>query len=308
MTHAVPARPDRVIEGILLILASVAMLAFGDAFIKLFSANFTLWQIFALRSAIAIPLFFALAVLARRMLKPRNATWVTLRATLLITGWIAYYSALPYLDLAVAAVGVYTNPIITALVTAAFLGDRVTPAQWLGVGLGFAGVVVILNPGGDDFNAAILLAILGAALYSFAMVLTRAKCQDEDYACLAFFLHLAFFAAGLIGLTVVALLTPSAETQAAAPFLLSGWAPLNTTEWAIMALLGVLATGFTLTVARAYQVAPPHIVATFDYAYVAFAVLWGIVFFAEYPGPRALLGMTMIIGAGLLVVFGARGR
>jgi len=306
MVHVSQTRPDRVIEGILLILASVAMLAFGDAFIKLFSADFTLWQIFALRSAIAIPLFFVLAHLASRSLLPRNARWVILRAGLLISAWIAYYSALPYLDFAVAAVGVYTNPIITALVTTAFLGERVAPVQWLGVVLGFGGVTIILNPGGDDFNAAILLAILGAALYSCAMVLTRAKCQDEDYACLAFFLHVAFLLAGLIGLAVVALTNPSSETQAAAPFLLSGWNTLSKTEWAIMTLLGVLATGFTLTVARAYQVTPPHIVATFDYMYVAFAVLWGIVFFAEYPGPRAMLGMGLVVGAGLLVVFGAR--
>lgn len=308
MAHLSPARPDRVAEGILLILASVAMLAFGDAFIKLFSANFTLWQIFALRSALALPLFFALAHFAGRRLRPRNPVWVILRSGLLITGWIAYYSALPYLDLAVAAVGVYTNPIITALITAAFLGERVSPLQWLGVVMGFAGVTVILNPGGDAFNAAILLAILGAALYSCAMVLTRARCQDEDYACLAFGLHIAFLLAGVSGLSVLALSDLSPDARATFPFLLSGWTDMTGTEWAIMALLGVLAAGFTLTVARAYQVAPPHIVATFDYGYVAFAVLWGIVFFAEYPGPRAMLGITLVVGAGLLVVFGARRR
>ncbi|MBT7648600.1 MAG: DMT family transporter, partial [Rhodospirillaceae bacterium] len=53
--------------------------------------------------------------------------------------------------------------------------------------------------------------------------------------------------------------------------------------------------------AIAYQVGPPTIVATFDFAYVGFAAIWGFVFFAEVPGAVTVAGMILIVVAGLLV-------
>ena len=52
--------------------------------------------------------------------------------------------------------------------------------------------------------------------------------------------------------------------------------------------------------ARAYQIAPPQIIATFDYAYLVSAAIWGFVFFAERPDALTLLGMALITIAGLL--------
>ena len=305
MYRSTATHVDQVTLGILIILASVAVLSLGDALIKLKSTDFSLWQIFALRSAFALPCFFAIAILARRRLKPQNTGWVSLRAVLLVTGWITYYGALPWLDLGTAAVAVYTNPIFTALITAAVLKDRVTPLQWLGVLIGFGGIVVILRPADAQFSWALLGPLAGALLYSMAMILTRTKCQNEDFVSLAFVLHLGFITAGVIGLAVTTTLVLPAPLSTTNPFLTTPWVSMTSSDWALMAFLGVLATAFTLGVARAYQIAPPHIIATFDYAYVGFAILWGLVFFAEIPDTTARIGMALIIIAGLMVALGA---
>jgi len=55
------------------------------------------------------------------------------------------------------------------------------------------------------------------------------------------------------------------------------------------------------SVARAYQIAAPSIIATFDYAYLASAAVWGFVFFAETPDLFTIGGMVLITMAGLLV-------
>ena len=75
-----------------------------------------------------------------------------------------------------------------------------------------------------------------------------------------------------------------------------GWS-----DWGLMAFLGVLSAAFFLGVARAYQIAPPQIIGTFDYAYLVSAAIWGFVFFAERPDALTLLGMALITVAGLLV-------
>ena len=60
MEHSAEARPDRTALGIGIILASVLTMAFADALVKLVSAELTIWQIFATRSLVAIPIIVAL--------------------------------------------------------------------------------------------------------------------------------------------------------------------------------------------------------------------------------------------------------
>ena len=308
MTETGAARADRSGAGIAAILASVAAMAFADALVKLISADLTLWQVFVARSLVALPLLLAVARGAARRLRLQAAGWALLRSLLLVLTWLAFYASLPVLDLSVAAVAVYTNPILTALLAAALLGERVTARRWAGVLLGFLGVIAILRPGGEAFSWFVLLPLLAALLYASAMVLTRARCRHEDPLVLALLLHAAFLATGLLGLGGLALAGPEAEARAAFPFLLGGWAPMEAADWGLMALLGGLSAAYFLGVARAYQIAPPSLVATFDYGYLVSAALWGFLFFDEVPGPLTLLGMVAITAAGLLVAAPTSGR
>jgi len=292
---------DRIALGIGTILASVMAMAFADAVVKLVSAELTLWQVFAARSLFAIPCLIVLAYVRGSRLRPRAVTWVFVRSALLVLTWLAFYAALPVLDLSVAAVAVYTNPILTALLSAALLGERVSGRQWGGVVLGFLGVTAILRPGSDEFSWFILLPFMAAVFYSLAMVLTRSKCRNEGAVALALSLHGSFIVTGLIATGILALVGLGTETKMAYPFLLGDWTPMGVPEWGLMALLGVLSAAFFLGVARAYQIAPPQIVATFDYGYLVSAALWGFVFFSEEPDLLTIVGMVLITLAGLLV-------
>jgi drug/metabolite transporter (DMT)-like permease len=73
-----------------------------------------------------------------------------------------------------------------------------------------------------------------------------------------------------------------------------------------MALIGALSAIYFLGVARAYQIAAPSVIATFDYAYLVSAAVWGFVFFAETPDLLTIGGMILITAAGLLVAAGRR--
>jgi drug/metabolite transporter (DMT)-like permease len=301
VTSTTDVKPDQVALGIVVILASVAAMAFADAVVKLISADLTVWQVFAVRSLFAIPCLTVLAYAKGTPLMPRATKWVFVRSILLVLTWLAFYASLPALNLSVAAVAVYTNPIMTALLTAAWLDEPVSRRQWIGVLVGFVGVAVILKPGTDAFSWFILLPLLGAAFYSLAMVLTRAKCQNEEAVALAVGLHGSFIATGLVATVVLAAISVMPETRSAYPFLLGHWAPMGLREWGLMTFLGVLSAAFFLGVARAYQIAPPQIIATFDYGYLVSAAVWGFVFFSETPDHLTLLGMVLITLAGLLV-------
>ena len=112
------------------IVITVFALSLGDALIKHISAEFALWQIFVVRSVIAIPVL--ITVIKTRYqsmsLKPHSVRWTALRSLMLTFMWAAYYSALPNLALSVAAAAYYTLPIFITLFAALFIGDKVGKA------------------------------------------------------------------------------------------------------------------------------------------------------------------------------------
>ena len=204
---ATSARSDRPGLAIAAILAGVAALSLGDALIRQQSANFVLWQIFLVRSLLAVPLLIYLARLegCGITLRPRLPAWTLVRSVILVAMWVLYFIALPRIELAVAAAAYYTSPLFIVLFARLFLHERVGARGWLAVALGFAGTLLILQPGAGAFNRWSLLPVAAAVCYAIAMVLTRGRCREERPLILALWLHLGFVVAGALGLTGLAL-------------------------------------------------------------------------------------------------------
>jgi drug/metabolite transporter (DMT)-like permease len=289
--------------GVTLIVTSVFMLAFGDAVVKQSSANFSLWQLFVARGIVTVPLLFVVARLLApaSTLWPKTVGWVFVRSLLIVLMWIAYYAALPFMSLSVAATALYTTPLFIALFSAALIGEPVGARRWLGILLGFIGVLVILRPAGDDFSAVVLLPILAAIFYALAAVITRSKCAEENSLSVAMSLNLCLVMSGALG--VGGIMFVPAAGDLAFPFLQSPWMAMSNGTWAIIVLLGILLVAESIGVAKAYQIAPAAIIGTFDYSYLVFAVFWSFAFFADIPDTLTVLGMGLILAAGWLVVW-----
>lgn len=149
-------RQDNVPLGVITIIGTVFALSLGDALIKSLggSGGMGLWQLFAVRSLLALPVLLggALVFLNRTRLAPKSVGWIALRSALLTAMWIAYYLALPLLSLAVAAAAYYTLPLFIVAFAALFGGEKVGRSQWAGVSLGFVGIILVLRPGGEAFD------------------------------------------------------------------------------------------------------------------------------------------------------------
>jgi drug/metabolite transporter (DMT)-like permease len=273
-------------------------LSFGDALIKLSSGNFVIWQIFVLRSAIAIPCLVAFMMLkAPATLRlPTSVLWTAFRSLLLVVMWISYYVALPHMSLSAAAAAYYTLPIFITLFSAAFVGDRVSRLGWLSVLLGFVGVLLILKPDVNDFNGYTVLPLFSAMLYAIAMILTRTKCQEEAPLLLALALNLTFVLVGIIATGIVGIISIDGEGG----FLLAPWAAMGGAEWSSMLLLAIAVLIGSVGTAIAYQKGPSSVIGVFDFAYVGFAVVWSVLFFSELPDGVSVLGMGLIVLAGVL--------
>lgn len=280
------------------IVFTVFALSLGDALVKMNSGTFVLWQIFVLRSVIAIPcLLVAMACVSGiSNFLPTAYGWIIIRSFLLVAMWISYYVSLPFLPLSVAAAAYYTLPIFITLFSAAFVGDRVGRLGWLAVLLGFVGVVLILRPDAGAVNLYAVLPLLSAMLYAVAMILTRTKCRSDHPLLLSLGLNVAFVFVG--GLATLVLMFFADDTRSS--FLLSNWASMGTSEWISIGLMAVALLIGSVGAAIAYQKAPSAKIGVFDFCYVGFALIWGFLFFAEQPDAVSVIGMALIVVAGVL--------
>jgi len=279
-----------------MILAATAVMAFQDAIVKLLSATMPLWQLFLLRSLIAIPLLLAMRRPRHAWSDIRAATspWLLARSLLLVFMYVAFYAALPMLDLSVVAACYYTAPIFIVLLTAAALKERVPPNQLLAIGVAFCGVLIILHPTGDVFSFFMLIPLASALFYALAAVITRGRTSRVSPWTLTLSLNLCFAALGTIGVGVLS----AAGSDPSYPFLLTAWTPLGADAWASLALLAVISIGIHLALARAYQAGPTSVVASFDYAYLVFAAIWGFVLFGTIPDVFVISGTIIIAASG----------
>ncbi len=291
-------RTDNVPLAVGTIIFTVFALSLGDALVKMTSGNFVIWQIFVVRSLIVIPCLGLYLLIKKRPLirLPDALGWIVLRSLLLVAMWISYYISLPNLALPVAAAAYYTLPIFITLLSAIIVGDTINRTGWLAVFLGFIGVLLILRPQAGDFNWFALLPLLSAILYALAMILTRTNCRVENPIILSLALNIGFVFVGC----VAAAFTTTFPDEARKGFLLAPWAAMGFPQWISMSLLAVAILIGSIGAAIAYQNAPSSIIGTFDFAYVGFAVLWGIVFFADIPDDISIMGMALIIGAGIM--------
>ena len=282
---------------------TVLVLSFGDAVVKFVSTDFSLWQIYVLRSLLAVPVLLVLVKLSAGMSSfiPVAIGWTLFRSFLMVVMWGIYYTALPRVTFSVAASVLYTIPLFITLFSALFTGDRVGVKSWLAVGFGFAGVLVIVRPAAEDFNLYALLPLLSAIMFAGAMILTRTKCRNEDPKILALMQNASFILFGTI-ISGALLIWQPHKLALANPFLFGGWMPLGTMQWLVVSTLAATVVIGNICGAFAYQRGPSAVVAAFDYTYLVFSLLWGFLLFSEIPDLQSIVGMAMIAAAGILIV------
>lgn len=300
---------NRDLGAAVIILTAVLLMTIADAMIKAFMGDLGLWQLFLTRAPFALALLVGLAaVLPARNWRLRSAwaalcdPWVNLRSVLVVLMYLFMYMSFPYLKLAVMGAAFFIAPIFTALMAALFLKDRVGLRGWLGVALGFIGVMVVSRPGTSVFQPAIFLPVIAGLCYSFAAVLTRAKLWQSNTLGVALSLNLILMILSSLLVLGLNFAPPPAAWVEHSPFMLRPWAPMAGQDWAAIVVMAVLVCGITVLLALAYQVGRTVLVATLEYSYLIYAGVIGFVFLGEVLDGFSLLGMAILVTAGALVV------
>ena len=235
----------------------------------------------------SVHLMFMLVLLAprlgRRLVRTARPGLQILRGVLLVGSSGAFYLSLSYLPMAEAAAISFVGPVLVAALSGPLLGERIGKRQWLAVLLGFAGVLVIVRPGGGVFSVHALFPLASALFFALYQLLTRQLAGRENPFTTLFF-------TALVG---------AALTSLPLPFT---WQTPTLLQAAFMLGIGMLGgTGHFLLI-RAVGQASPAALAPFVYTQLVWSTLLAFLAFGEFPGSASLLGMLVIVAAGLLAV------
>lgn len=292
-------------QGILALVAGIAVFSVQDLILKQLSGDYPLHQAMVLRSLVALP--FHLAIVwwfdGRLGTIATPGWWKMLARGLLgFLAYTAYYLGLATMPMAETVALYFTAPLFITLAAALFLGERVSLPSAIAVAAGFAGVLLIVKPGSAGFDLAALLPILGAFGYALYMVAARPLGQTETAAAMAFWGNFCFL---LCALALSAVYGSGSFADASHPstaFLTRGWVMPEALDLALMATCGVIAAvGLTL-LTHAYRIAPSATVAPFEYSFMFWAVLWGWLAWGDLPDALGWIGTAVIVAAGLVVI------
>ena len=278
---------------LLLALAGFGLLSVGDAIIKSVAGEWPGTALTTARFAIGSVLMAAI-VLAREGwagFRIRRVGLHVARGAAWAVAALSFYLALFVMPLAQATTIQFLSPMLVGLIAAGALGERMTGAAWVATAAAFAGVLIVLRPGGDQFGWSALLPLLAATGMATLIVLNRLAAGTASVLGSQFYAAL-FCTPWVLAATIVGHASGAAAFHVApmpASVLLRAAAVACTASVAHTLV-------FTATVrAGASEVAP------MVYVQLLVSLALGAMFYADWPDGWALAGAALVVGAGLFL-------
>jgi drug/metabolite transporter (DMT)-like permease len=277
------------LKGVIFLCAAVFLFASSDALSKYLTQFYPVVMVLWARYVVHVLLMLAALrpPSVRSLLVSKNPKLQLIRGLCMACTNLLFISALGYIPLAEGTSIIYLSPLLVTAFSGPLLGEKITRLQWVAVLIGFIGVLLVVRPGGSVFHPVALLALGAAFSFSLYQVITR-KLSHVDSSSTTNFIS------GVVSVGVTSLLIPFFWKMPTLYFAF------------LMVLLGVSALVSHLFMTKAYLYAKPSTLAPFSYMQLLFAGFIGYVFFNHVPDAIALLGMSIIVMGGLLVLMRQR--
>jgi drug/metabolite transporter (DMT)-like permease len=282
-------KDEHPLKGVFFIIGAVFLFAGSDALSKYLTQFYPVVLVLWVRYVVHVLLMIiALRPKSMRTLfVTANPKLQLMRGLCMVSTNLLFISALRFMPLAEGTSIVYLTPLIVTVLSGPLLGEQVGRLQWLAVLIGFAGVLLIVRPGGALFHPVALLALAAAFSFSLYQLVTR-KLNRTDNA------NVSNFISGIVSVAVTSLLLPFV------------WEIPSLYFGGLMVALGFSALVSHVLMTHAYHHAQPSTLAPFTYLQLPFAGLIGYMLFNHIPDMLAFVGMLVIALGGILVIIGRR--
>ena len=274
--------PAQAALGIAFLVLATACFAVLDTTVKYVGAFvpvlMAVWFRYAFHAVLVTAVMLPLR--GRSLVKTEHPRFQVLRGTLLLAISAISFVALQYMPVGEFTAIVMITPLVVTLLAALFLGERVPPLRWALVCGGFAGALLVVQPGGDVIGWASLLPLVMVFTYAWFQILTSKMARTEDPMTMHFY-------TGWVGALVASL---------ALPFVWQAIPDMGT--FALLCLIGLMGTVGHFLLILAFKRTQASTLTPYLYGQIGFAMFCGWVVFGHVPGQLELLGIAMIVLCG----------
>ena len=276
------------LKGSLLMVAAMAGFALEDMLVKAAAQDLPVGQVLIIFGCGGMMIFAASAMIRGEVLLHPQAFSrpLLIRAFFEILGRLGYTVAIALTPLSSASAILQAAPLVVAAGAVLVFGEKVGWRRWLAIVIGFIGVLMILRPGTGGFEPLSIFAVLGMIGFAGRDLATRAAPQSMTNAQLGLYGFAMMAVAGVIALSWTG----------------GAMLPEGTSSLLLLAAIIMGVVGYSC-LTGAMRTGEIGVVAPFRYIRLVFAMILGVLVFAERPDAMTLLGSAVIVASGLYTVF-----
>ena len=285
ITAAEPSPTAGYGRGIAMQVLAVALFACMGMVIKLLDGRYPVSQIILFRCAPALlPLLLYLPMQGGwSALKTSRPGWHAVRTVAgLLSMYVGFYAIARMAFADYVAIS-FTAPLFGTLLSIPLLGERVGIWRAGAVGLGFAGALLTAGPIAGEADPIALFALGSAFGYGVAMIAMRKLGSTDKSAATVFYFTVAGALSGLV-------------------FVPTHWVMPTPEDLTLLVAIGLVGGVAQIFMTEAFRLAPPSVVAPFDYTAMLWALAFGFFVFGTFPAPSVLAGAALICASGLFII------
>jgi drug/metabolite transporter (DMT)-like permease len=286
VTQDIPAIEHRdARKGVLLMLGGLALFSILNGVVKAQAAIFPVNQIVFFRNGFGLlSLLFLMRLMGGMGLLRTSRPGAQFRQGLCFTGVLLFmFFAYRHMPLADATAISFLQPLLVVILSAPLLGEKVTLSRWVAVGVGFAGVLLMVQPSGNGSLIGAMAAGIATLFSAISLIQQRFLSRHEETLTIVFYTML--FSSLIVS-----------------PSLFFSWVWPTPLQLAGLIAMG-LASGFCQYVTtRAVFFAPVASVAPIKYTAMLWAIVIGYVWFGDVPTTPVLVGSSIVIAATLIIL------
>ena len=281
---------DNFLRGAPIMLLATVLFSVSDVTAKFVTATVPPVELAAIRYGVFVLLAVAPFARSRRLsMRSRRPVLQLVRGVAIVGSALFFIMSLGTLPIAEATAVNFVTPLLITVLAIPVLGEVVRPQGWLAVGIGFAGMLIVVRPGLGGFHPAAGLVLLSSLFWCVAMLVTRRLAGIDRTE-----VTLLWTAATGFGLLLLAL-----------PFFLQ---PLSLRLFGLCVFVGVVASGGQWFALLAYRQARASALAPLTYVQLLWSSGLGWLAFGAVPDRWVLGGAAVIAASGIWVLQLERAR
>lgn len=287
---------DQVSKGIKYMLIASLLFAFMGAAAKELSDSMSSVEVVFFRNVFGV--FLILISIYNSPLKQIGGKFwlLTFRGVAGFVALLFFFYNISQIPLGEAMTFSKTSTIFTAIFAYLFLKEKLGFKGWIGVFVGFIGIVFITEFDGSSLEKTDYLGILSGVGAALAYTSVRELRNYYDSRAIV----LSFMTIGTIG-PLILMIIGSFYTNPNLDFMLGTFVMPKDTDWIYIILLGFFATFAQIYMTKAYSFAKAGIIGTISYSNIAFSIILGLILGDAFPSTLILLGIILIVFSGVLV-------